>query len=365
MTRWTRLGGVLAWLGAVTVSVLLTPAPADAQPRRWEIEFHVGDGPVSDLPDDGSVSLPPAGPPFTTVVGTPSRRASSFYFGDGALLLNQVNAALGLVPAIVPLDPLLQGFLFERERGASLGFRLSRAITGRFGVEFSLDYERGRLSLPPSVVTGVEATRASFVPVLGALIGTGPFEAPTVTSSSSLEEKTVSQVLTTGALTVNLLTSGRAIPYLTAGAGFAAHTGGMPRASLEGSYRFQALGSIPVHETDTVALRTEINEGAVGVFGGGFKFSLSRRWGVRFDVRAFVNEVSIVTMLDAHSSTAASSTTSAGAAASLSEPSLQFSNNSALGLSSLSSQPLNGFRTFEASGWQSRTIVSGGAFLRF
>jgi hypothetical protein len=340
------------------------PVPAAAQrPRNWEIEFHVGGGPVSDLPDDGSVGLPAAGPPFTTVVGTPSRRASSFFFGDGALLVNQVNAALGLAPAIAPLDPFLQRPLFERERGATFGFRLSRAVTRRFGVEFSLDHERGTLTLPPSVVAGIEATRASFVPAVSALIGSGPFEASTVTSVSSFEEKRVSRILTTGALTVNLMTSGRAIPYVTAGAGFAAHTGGTPRASLEGNYQFQILGRSPVNERDSVALRTEIDEGVVGVFGGGLKLSVSRRWGLRFDLRAFVNEVSVETMLDARSS--ATSAAPAGAAASLSEPSLQFSNSGSLGPSTLASQSINGFRTFEGRGWQSRTTVSGGLFLRF
>jgi hypothetical protein len=337
--------------------------PADAQTTGgWEVEFHVGGGPVSDLPD-GAASLPAAGPPFTTVVGTTSRRTSSYYFGDGALLLNQVNAALGLVPTITPLDPLFQGPLFERRRGASFGLRLSRALTGRFGVEFSLDYGHGTLALPRSVLAGIEATRASYTPAFSALIGSGPFVAPTVTSVSTIHEKDGRQILTTGALIVNLMTSGRVIPYVSAGAGLAANISGTPSASLEGNYQFQAIGRYPMSETDSVTLRTAIDESAGGVFGGGLKFSLSQRWGLRFDVRAFVNKVSVETMLDTHSRP--SSATPSGAAASLSTPSLQFSNNSGLGSSSLADPPLAAFRTFAGRGWQTRRNFSGGLFLRF
>jgi hypothetical protein len=338
-------------------------APVEAQTtRKWEVEFHVGGGLVS-TPPDGTASLPAVGPLFTTVVGTTSRQISSWYFGDGALLLNQVSAALGLVPRITPLDPLFQSSLSEGQPGVSFGFRLSRALNRRFGAEFTLDYGRGPLALRPSALAGIEATRASYVPAFTALVGSGPFVGPTVTSVSTIHEKEGSQTLMTGALTVNLMTSGRTIPYVSAGAGFKANTGGMPSASLDGNYRFQTLGLFPVNETDSVTLRTSVDEGAVGVFGGGLKFAVSPRWGVRFDLRAFVNKVSIETLMDTRSRP--SSATPSGAAASLSTPSLQFSNNGTLGPSSLAGPPLTGFRTFTGRSWQSQTNVSGGLFLTF
>ena len=360
MTRGMRRCGASAW---ITVSVLMIALPAGAQTtRKWEFEFHAGGGTVSTLPD-GTSSLPAAGSPFTTIVGTTSRRIPSFYFGDGARLLNQVNAALGLALTITPLDPLLQSSLSERERGAIFGFRLSRAITRRYGVEFSVDYGRSPLVLRQSVLDGIEVTRASYVPAFAALISTGPFVGPTVTSVSTYDQKKGSQILATGAITINLLTSGRAIPYVTAGAGYAAHTGATPSASLEGNYRFQTEGRFPMNETDSVALRTVIDEGAVGVFGGGFKFLLSRRWGVRFDLRALINEVSTETLIDTRARQ--SSATPSGAAASRSTPSLQFSNNSSLGQSSLGGPALGGFRAFEGTGWQTRTNLSAGLYVRF
>jgi hypothetical protein len=363
MTRWTRPSGFSAWLGALAVSIALIAVRAEAQTNhKWEIEFHVGGGQVSDAPD-GTANLPAGGPPFTTVVGATSRRTSSFYFGDGALLLSQVNTALGLAPAIVPLDPLFQRSLFERQSGPSYGFRVSRALTRRFGVEFSLDDQLGSLVLQPSVLAGIEATRASYITAFSALIGSGPFVAPTVTSESTIQRKAGHQILTTGALTVDLIASGRAIPYLTAGAGFASNVGGTPSASLQGNYRFQTVGRLPMNETDRVNLRTAIDDGAVGVFGGGLKFSVARRWGVRFDLRALVNKLAVVTLMDTRSQ--ASSAMPSGAAASQSTPSMQFSNNAAVGPSSLSGQSLNGFRSFEARGWQTRMMVSGGLFVRF
>jgi hypothetical protein len=274
-----------------------------------------------------------------------------------------VSAALGLGPTVTPLDSLLQGFLAERERGASFGIRLRRAITRRrLGVEVAVDYERSSLVLSPSVLAGIEATRASYGPAFSALIGTGPFVAPTVTSVSTTHETEGSQILTTGALTVNLMTEGRAIPYVTAGAGFAVRTGGTPGASLEGHYQFQTLGRFPMNETDRVSLQTAVDESAVGVFGGGLKFSLASRWGVQFDLRALISKVSIETTLDTNSR--ASPSAPAAAAASLSTPSLQFSNGG-VGPSSLSGPALNGFRTFEGSSWQNRMNVSAGLFLKF
>jgi hypothetical protein len=363
MTRWTRPWDLSAWLGTVTVSVVFMAVPADAQrPRNWEFEFHAGGSFVSDAPA-GTASLPAAGSTFTTVVGTPSRRISSWYFGDGALLFNQANASLGLGSRITPLDPLFESSLSDPQSGASFGFRLGRAITRRFGAEFTLDYGRVPLVLRPSALTSVEGARASYVAAFTALMGSGPFVNPAVTSVSTIAENEGSQITTTGALIVNLKTSGRAIPYVTAGAGVRANAGGTPSMALEGHYRFQPLGLFPVDELDSVTVRTSIDEGVVGVVGGGLKFAFSRRWGARFDVRALFNKMSVETFVDTRSRPA--SGTPAGAAASFSTPSLQFSNNGTLGPSSLAGPPLNGFRTFEGSDWHNQTNLSGGVFLKF
>src|SRR5207249_982595 len=105
---------------------------------------------------------------------TTSRRTSSWYFGDGAVLLNQVNAALGLSPRITPLDPVLKSSLADRQQGGSFGFRVSRTLSDRFSAEFGVDYALGRLTMSAPALAGIEAARASFVPALAALIANGP-----------------------------------------------------------------------------------------------------------------------------------------------------------------------------------------------
>ena len=91
--------------------------------------------------------------------------------------------------------------------------------------------------------------------------------------------------------------------------------------------------------------------------------SISQQQLPDIDVRAFFNKISVETVVDTQLRPA--SGTPAGAAASFSTPSLQFSNNGALGPSSLAGPPLRGFRTFEGSDWHNQTNLSGGVFLRF
>src|SRR5437899_3190231 len=87
----------------------------------WDIEVH-GGGALSRNTSHGTTSLPPpgtiiAGPLLPTSL--PSRAVPSWYFGDGAALLNQAAAGRpGL--GIVSLDPVLKSPLVERESGASV-----------------------------------------------------------------------------------------------------------------------------------------------------------------------------------------------------------------------------------------------------
>ena len=92
----------MALLPAVTLIGSVTAAVA--QDRKWEVEVH-GGGTVATNPTCGTAALPAAGTPFT-VGQRSSRRESSWYFGDGAVLLNQVNTALGATAKITALDPV-------------------------------------------------------------------------------------------------------------------------------------------------------------------------------------------------------------------------------------------------------------------
>src|SRR5262245_7655136 len=97
----------------------LVPSMLWAEPVRapsWELEVH-GGFLAASRPTGGTGSLPAPGPGFTTISGSPSRRESSWYFGDGASLFNEVNARLGGNGRIVALDPVLRGAALERPGG--------------------------------------------------------------------------------------------------------------------------------------------------------------------------------------------------------------------------------------------------------
>ncbi len=292
--------------------VVILPAAAAAQSAagasRWEVEVHGGGG-FDNRSTDGRGALPPAGEPFQTVVGATSRRASTWSFGDGALLLNQINASFGAAGTpfppsgrITPLDPVLQGAAAHGDNGVDWGFRVGVALTPRFGAEFTLDAAQGQVRFTDEALAGIEATRSSFITALdnrtGLLYSGGGlvFTNASVTSTAAIDEPSGRQLFTTGTLIINLASGGRFVPYAAVGAGVVSNIGDLPSATLTGNYRFAsigaAVGTFPVDETDTVriALVSAKQHPLVTVFGGGVKFQASRRWGLRGDVRAYVSK---------------------------------------------------------------------------
>lgn len=386
LERWTACAGQAtpAWivrsilsvsariiLLLLTLFVMVTPAAAQGQ---WELEFH-GGVLLSNRPADGIATLPAAGTPFTTVSGVPSRRESSWYFGDGAALVNQVNTARGVSPKITPLDPVLNRSVAQRQNGASFGFRISRHITPRYTAEFSVDYSRGQLEMSDSGRAGIEASRDSFISAFNVPFPPGPAGiAPvvTVTSTDAIDEQRGHQVFATGVLNINLKGDGRIIPYATVGGGVVVNAGNTPSATLAGTYRVAppSGGPLPagvlIHdETDTVTLRYSIERRAlVGVLGGGIKYVVSPRWGVRLDIRALLSNNSISNLVDANATVA--TLTPASVLVIPANPTLQFSNNPSTGApSSLSGPPINGFQTFAGSGIQAHISIVPGVFWRF
>src|ERR1700693_4385229 len=135
---WLVAGHVAAalWLGtAVAAGQSTVPT------HRWEIELH-GGGMRATVPVGGTGALPSPGPTITTPFTIPGgisagRLVSSWYFGDGASLLNQA-ASFRLGGHITPLDPVLESPFVRRESGGDLGLRVGRVLTGRLAAEFSL-----------------------------------------------------------------------------------------------------------------------------------------------------------------------------------------------------------------------------------
>lgn len=369
-------GAMTNAMGRTFIALLLTlfgrSTPATAQ-GQWEVEFH-GGGILSSHPEDGSASLPAAGAPFTTVTGVPSRRESSWYFGDGAKLLNEVNTARGVSAKITALDVILNRSAAQRQNAGSFGLRVSRHINPRYTVEFGVDYSRGRLEMSDAALAGIEASRASFISAFNVPFPSGPAGmAPviTVTSTDTIDKRHGHQLFTTGALNINLKTDGKMIPYATVGSGIVVNGGNTPIATLVGNYRVASpggalpAGTVVHNETDTVNLRYSIEQRAfVAVLGGGVRYAASSRWGVRLDIRAHFSRNSISNLIDANASVATLAPASVlGIPA---NPTVQFSNNPSTGAqSSLSGTPINRFQTFGGSGTQAQITIVPGFFWRF
>ncbi len=338
-------------------------ATAVARVRKWEIELF-GGGTLANHPAGGTAALPGPGAPFTAANGQPSRRESSWYFGDGASLLNQVNAGLGVPQRITPLDGVLNTSVAQREGGGDMGLRVSRIINPRFTAEATVEYGFGRLDLTSAGSGGIEASRATFISAWNGFFSGPGFSGSTVTANA----KTIRpgrQLFTTGAVNIALKQDQKMIPYVTVGAGVISNLGDAPSTSLTGSYQFSLAGPTPVHETDSVTLRYVTgNHVFVGVIGGGLKYYVSPRWGVRLDARLYLSHNTIDTLVD--TSPRVFTLTPAGSGASANNPAIQFSNSPLTGIqSSLSAPATTGVRTFEGGGVQSQPSVTAGIFRRF
>ncbi len=349
-----------------------TPAPKPARPaasegpdpdRKWEVEFH-GGGAFATNPDGGSSFLPAPGTPFTTVTGPTSRAISSYYFGDGTLLYNQaVDAAgfVGITAHIVPLDPILTRPTANRNHGAAFGLRASRDISPRWAIEVNLDYSLGEMELNSAALAGIEASRASWATAWGQNLSGF---APVISSVSTIHRREGHQLFGTAGANVNLLTEGRLIPYLSFGGGALANTGDLPSAALVGNFSVTIFG-IPHNNTDAVLINWEMpGVQGVGYVGGGVKYYVTPRWGIRFDVRDYLSANGLRQTISAVPDVR---TLAPGGAQvfSVVSPTLQLSNNPAIARDTLSGPVLNHFRTFSGDGIRNQIVVSGGVFLRF
>ncbi|HTM24668.1 MAG TPA: hypothetical protein VL225_05715 [Vicinamibacterales bacterium] len=388
-----RFGTLALCLAAVVATV----SPASAQTAgsgKWGFEFHTG-GMMPTNPAHGTVTLPAAGQPFSTVAMYPppappvitvgsSRRESSWYFGDGAILFNQ--AAVGLETTqvgmstpfpgrIATLDPVLGRSLGERPRDGSIGARVSRTFTPRLSAELSVDYGLGRMQITQANRDAIEATRASFIAAFNGLITANPGRVlKSLTSTAALESGGAHQLFTSGALIVNLRAAGRIVPYATFGASLISSLGAMPRATLTGNYQFLNPSGSPINETDTVTVRDVRERSVGGILGGGVKYDVARRWGIRLDARVSLSRNSASTVLDATPNVALGQLP-AGRLVLNSSPTLQFSNNStdpvtalsvtAVAASTLTGPAISGLRTFSGSGVSTHTSVTAGIFWRF
>src|SRR5262249_25935809 len=159
-----------------------------------------------------------------------------------------------------------------------------------------LDASRSPLALRSSVKGAVGVSQASFLATWNTLLTPFAGGSQAVTTDATLDDKRGHQVVASGTALINLLPGRTFTPYVAAGAGYIAATGDAPSVTVTGSYEFTFLpalnpAGIPqfhLTETDHVTIQSVVKNSATGVFGGGVKYALGDRWGVRADFRDYV-----------------------------------------------------------------------------
>lgn len=335
------------------------PATAQNAPAKWEIEPYGGVS--APFASAGSQTLPAAGAPIVTSNPTfPSRAVPSWLFGDGASLLNGVNADFGVAARAVPLDPALQA-LHPGPVGV-FGVRVRRRLTSRYSAEIDVGTSTGRAT-GQTLRNAVETTRVGFVSAFSGLLTSGPFANPNVTATGTTSIGHEHDLHATLAINARLRSWRRFDPDITFGGGVLTSAGALPSATLDGHYSFAILGTVPINESDHLVARYTRGAAPVAVGGVGLTRSLNGGWAIRVDARWLLGPDSTRILID----TAASSVpgTPSGFIESFTNPAIQFSNDPSTGrVSSLSAPPLQGTSVF-SGGFQVRTIVTVGIARRF
>jgi hypothetical protein len=377
--------GVLVWCSSVAFAQ--TEPPPD---RKWEISVQAG-GIFSSNPSRGTATPLPAGGTLPLATGGFAPRVSTWLMGDGARLLNDVNASTGVGLRVTPLDGLFASPLVENRRSGALGFRLARILTSRFSAELSIDYVPLGTRASSSGAGGLVATRTTFVNAMrGLVIDAQAFPQAQPPPTGSFGSGTGSELLTVGTVKVALTRSTRVKPFFTAGGGVESRFGDLPGGHVATTYGlsfgFPACVCL-ITERDEVRFRvTAPTREVVGVVGLGFDFQPrvtfwrgkaenQSRWGVRTEVRVYMGGRESATFVDTQPSSAKvvldpeppPDYPTSGVLVVGGSPALQFSNDpSVTGFeSSLSGQALENVRVFEGRGARRRVALTTGVFLRF
>jgi hypothetical protein len=287
----------------------------------------------------------------------------SWFFGDGASLLNLVNEQFDVPAAIQPLDAALGGSGLSRGNSVAGGVRVRRTITSRYAAELSVDVFPTATEPTEELLSAVAASRDSFVAAFEGLLASGPFTNVDIQASSA-SGGSAREIAATGALVYQLGPAAGFAPYLTFGGGLITGAGGGAAVTLEGRYRFRILGEVPIDETDRVTIRHESRTALTGVVGAGLRRDVTDRWGVRVDGRVLIGPRTTRVVIDTDPAVAQGAP--ADFVESFTTPSIQFSNNPSTGReSTLGGPPLQGFEAFAAGGLQARILITAGVFVRF
>lgn len=333
------------------------PPPAPPARDKWRLTFRAG-GSIPNAPSTGLSALPPVGLPDNLLPGTADRSVPSWFFGDGATILN-ANLPPGARP-ITPLDAVLTSAALARSTGPVFGLSISRAVGSRYRLEFSIDGARSGPAFTSSARGAIEASRASFADAFGSLFAVFPTSSASSTATVSDGQRL--EWMVSGAVDVTLRATPRNEWHATAGVGFVSDAGTGPTAALDGHNGF-TIGTLAFAEEDRVTLTSIRDQRPFLLLGGGWAHNLSRRWGLSADLRVALSGPGETTQVATNPAFTLHSppdvptiVTGRGA------PTIVFANFN--GGSSLG-PPLATFTSFVATGVQVRAELTAGLFLRF
>jgi hypothetical protein len=363
----------IAFVSAVCGLVLVgTAGQAGAQPAagsgsRWTIEVFGGVAAGSEGTSGSVAPARPAGAPFTTEAGRPSRQVPSWFFGDGALLLNQVieqfeGISGASLPRMVSLDAALGRSAATRAGGAAFGVRLGRAIGDRLAVDVSVERSLTSLGFTDEVSAALDASSDAFEAAFNGLLATAPVTMLAVNSQVKRDDRSSSQTRIDASVRWTVARRGRLEAYLRGGGGVVLNSGDAPRAVINGNYSFRLFGFFAMQETDRVVIElTQPKSAAMGAVGAGFTYDLSASTGVRVDARLSLSRNATTVMVSG--SPSITTQASGDVLPSATTPGIQFSSRAGV-LSSLSA-PATTWTTFSGSGLSRHVAVSIGLFRRF
>lgn len=357
----------------VTPGSEAAPAPSaqgrrPARPSAWRVTFRAGGGLVSH-PASGTSGLPAPGLPVNLGTGLWTEQVPSWYFGNGASILNTALQTFHVAQhPMVPLDTMLTTADIGRRNGAAFGTTISRQVGSRYRVEFSIDGAQVAPTFTASALSAIEASRASFISSWTGLLTQAGLNGLSVTSTSAIANGGTLEVLATGAVDVILHSTARSTWFATLGAGVEYDPGSAPSTTLVGHSVFNVgSANVPFDQTDTVVIQAVRDRRAIGILGGGWSRDLTRRWGITADVRVALGGTGVSTVLNASPAQVLQPERNRqlilifpGA------PAVIFNNSGFQSFpSTLSSLPLSSFTTFRGTGLQMRTELTGGVYLRF
>src|SRR5262249_45138855 len=141
-------------------------------------------------------------PTGTSLAGGTSEAVSSYMFGDGNVLFNNVATAT-IGGSITHLDPILRQQYAKRNSGAAVGFRFGRDIATHFNVEFNVDWSTSSLGVSDNFkLFNLQETASSFQNEFRSLFSNSCGCNNSVAAITSVTRSAGSQLYWTGAVNV-------------------------------------------------------------------------------------------------------------------------------------------------------------------